>query len=193
MAVPRLIEVSSDGKLTITPEALMIKEFKAVWNKYKDKNKANEELAFIYWMAYYNSVYDVYLTEKEKVEAIKADVISDKNWNPSEITKAAIDKFKELQMTFSIAFLESAKEGALKIRQFYHDVNLNERSKSGGVIWKPTDISKAIGDSINTLEALEKWQERAKKEEDLGDSKIKGGGRAGIFEDESTATWLKDE
>ena len=189
----RLLEVNSEGILTITPEALMIKEFKAVWNKYKDKNKAYEELAFIYWMGYYNSVYDVYTTEKEKVEAIKKDVISDNKWQPTEITKAAIDKFNELQRTFSMAFLEAAKEGALKIREFYHNVNLNERNKSGGVIWKPADISKAIGDSVHILESLEKWEERIKKEEELQDSKIKGGGRAGIFEDEGTATWLKDD
>lgn len=193
MAVPRLLEVTSDGTLNITPEALMIKEFKAVWNKYKDKNKASEELAFIYWMAYYKSVYDVYLSEREKMDAIKEDVISDKKWEPTEITKAAIDKFKELQMTFSMAFLESAKEGALKIRQFYHDVNLNERTKSGGVIWKPSDITNAVAKSVDILEALSKWEERAKKEEELGDSKIKGGGKAGAFEDESSAVWLKDE
>ena len=193
MAVVRLIEVSSDGIITIAPEALVIKEFKAVWNKYKNKNQAVEEFGFIHWMAYYNSIYDIYTSEIEKIEAIKSDIITDKNWQPTEITKEAIDKYRDLQRTFSMAFLEAAKEGAIKIRDFFGKVDLNERSKSGGVIWKPTDITNAISKSIDVLESLEKWEERVKKEEDLSDSKIKGGGKAGIFEDESTAIWLKDE
>jgi len=191
--IVRLIEVGDDGNLNVTPEALMIKDFKNVWDKHKDKNKSLEELSYIYWMAYYNSVYDVYLTIEEKKEAIRADVITDPKWKADAITQAAIDKFVELQRTFAIAFLESAKEGALKIRQFYHDVNLNERSKSGGVIWKPVDITNAISKSIDILESLEKWENRVRKEEELHDSKIKGGGKTGIFENEDTATWLEEE
>jgi hypothetical protein len=191
--IVRLIEVGSDGNLTVTPEALMIKDFKNVWDKYKDKKKSLEELSYIYWMAYYNSVYDVYLSIEEKKEAIKGDVITDPNWKPDARTENAILKFTELQRTFSMAFLESAKMGAIKIRKYFEDVDLTERNRAGSPVYKPVDITNAITKSIDVLESLEKWSERVKKEEELTDSKIKGGGRAGIFEDESTATWLKDE
>ena len=158
--IVRLMEVDSNGNLNITPEALMIREFRNVWEKYSDKKQALEELAYVYWMAYYNSTYDVYLSIEEKKAAIKADIITDPLWMPDELTEAAIQKFSLLQRTFAMAFLEAAKEGALKIRKFYKDVDLNERSKNGGVIYKPTDISKAIKESIDILESLEKWQER---------------------------------
>jgi hypothetical protein len=144
-------------------------------------------------MAYYNSVYDVYVSYQEKKEAVKGDVISDKLWEPDDITIAAIKKFHDLQRTFSMAFLESAKVGAIKIRQYFESVDLSERTKGGAVVYKPTDITNAISRSIDVLESLEKWAERVKKEEELSDSRIKGGGKAGLFENESDAIWLKSE
>jgi len=191
MPAIRLLEIGNDNSLKIAPEALMIKEFKKIWDKYKDKGKALEELAYVYWMAYYNSVYDVYLTEEEKKQAIIHDVITTKGWKADGATEAAIEKFGQLQRTFSMAFLESAKAAAIKIRVFFETVDYNARNKSGGPVWKPKEIMSAISESLNVLNALEKWQERARKEEDLGDARIKGGGKVGIFEDETTAKWIE--
>ena len=189
----KVLEIASDGKLTITPEALMIKELRAVWERDKtpSKKRAREELAFIFWKGYYDSVYDIYATEAEKDEAITTDVITMPKWKPDDKIKAAVDKFVELQRTFAMAFLDSVMVSARQMKGYFEKIDLNERDKSGKPVWKATDLVNTVSKSIEIIEAIDKWKERARKELELKESKIRGGGQAGVFEDPERATWIK--
>ena len=53
----------SDNKILPTPETLLIKEFENIWNRDKTKTKdiALKELAYIYFISDYKSIYNNYL------------------------------------------------------------------------------------------------------------------------------------
>jgi hypothetical protein len=190
----KILEIDQKGNLVVTPEALMIKEFKAIWDRDTNKNKVNalEELSFVFWKGYYDTIYDKYSSNKEKDEAITNDVITQKGWKPDTVIDAAVDKYIEVQETFSMAFLNSAMVAAKQMKQYFETVKLEERDKNGKPVWKPQDLTGAVVKSVEIIEAIEKWKERARKELELKDSKIRGGGIVGVFEDPSTASWLDD-
>ena len=65
----------------VNPEMLLIPEFKDIWDrdKSKDKGIAYKELAFVYFLADYKSVYTAYSPE-EREDKIKQDFIRDTSW-----------------------------------------------------------------------------------------------------------------
>lgn len=187
-----ILLVDDQDQIQIKPEALMIKEFKHLWerDKTKGKSKARQELAYVFWMGYYKSIYDVYEDPREKHQAVKSDIISYEDWEPDEYVRAAIEKYIQRQETFSMSFLDAAKTASNELKAFFKNVNLNATDKNGKPIYKPKDITDAIKQSAAVVESLSKWEERVKKELEIKESNIRGGGDVGPFEDADP--WNKD-
>lgn len=61
----------------IVPEMLMIKEFRDIWDRDTDTTKvrATKELAYVYFMEIFDSVYDQYAPDVKSSKIIK-DVIN---------------------------------------------------------------------------------------------------------------------
>ena len=57
-----LFELDKNGKLELAPQAILIKEFKVLWERDKSKNKkiASFELVFVYYMMHWRSPYSKY-------------------------------------------------------------------------------------------------------------------------------------
>ena len=63
-----------DGyEIKVEPEALLLKPFKKIWNRdrSKDKNRAMQELGFIYFVCDPRSDYQFLVDDNERLEAIK--------------------------------------------------------------------------------------------------------------------------
>ena len=60
-------------KVVISEEALLLKPFKTIWNrdKSKDKNRALQELGFIYFFCDPRSDYQYLIDEEEREKSIK--------------------------------------------------------------------------------------------------------------------------
>ena len=173
-----------NNKVIIHPEALLIQSFKLLWDrdKSKDKSTAMKEIAYVYFMTDFKSPYDRYDSEEKKLQ-VGADIVGNGKYTPDDKVVAAMTTYKNLQQTFSMKFLESAKVAAKELMNFFNSVDLNERTNSGGVVYKPVDITNALSQSVKVIEALDKWTEKVQKEQELTDKKITGGGIAGHFED----------
>jgi hypothetical protein len=180
----RLFDLDSNHKVVIHPEALLIQSFKVLWDKDKSKEKiqAMKELAYVYFMTDFKSPYDKY-DAKEKSFQVSNDVMGNSEYKPTELVLNAIANYKNLQQTFSMKFLESAKTAARELMRFFDTVDLSERTDKGSPIYKPADITNALSQSVKVIEALDRWTEKVQKEQELTDTKITGGGTAGYFED----------
>ena len=161
----------------IVPEMLMIKEFRDVWDRDTDPTKrvATRELAYIYFMEIFDSVYDQYALDIKSDKIVK-DVIrptkkEDFNAN-DKLILAARAKLQELQVTPTYLFYIDLKDtlgkmqGALKSLDFSKDVD-------GKVMEKFLNILKKSEDSITSLNKI---KELAIKES-TSFEKIKGGNK----------------
>ena len=173
-----------NNKVIIHPEALLIQSFKLLWDrdKSKDKSAAMKEIAYVYFMTDFKSPYDRYDAEEKHLQ-VSIDIIGKDKYTPDDQVKAAMNTYKNLQQTFSMKFLESAKVAAKELMKFFNTIDLGERTNNGAVVYKPVDITNALSQSVKVIEALDKWTEKVQKEQELTDSKITGGGTAGHFED----------
>ena len=173
----RLIDLH-EKKPIISPEALTIKEFANLWQRDKTakKERAMQEIAFIYWKYYFASPYRVY-DRAEKDKKITKDVISIPNWKPDKLVKAAGEKYEELQATPSIGLLEDAESAVMKLRGYFRTVNL--KSDSTGT------ISKNLISNLSNLDGIVKGLKNLRDQvemEQFDKKKIKGAGVIGARE-----------
>lgn len=179
----RLFDIDNNT-VTVHPEALLIQSFKLLWDrdKSKDKVKALKELAYVYFMTDFKSPYDRYDPAEKHIQ-VSADIVGDQNYKPSEEVVNAMNTYKNIQQTFSMKFLESAKRASRELMRFFDTINLDERTDKGVPIYKPSEITSALSQSVKVIEALDRWTDKVQKELELTESKITGGGVAGQFED----------
>jgi len=166
----------------ISPEALLITDFANIWNrdKTKDKSVATKELAYVYFLCDYKSIYNTYPSEI-KEERIIEDVFKGK-YKPDKLVLVAIDKFKELNNTFNMRFLQSARRALEESMAYYNNVDYTLKDTKGKFIYNIKEVTNSIKDCSGVLDTLDKLIDKVSKEQQLKESKQRGGGEGGFFE-----------
>ncbi len=168
-----------------TEECLLVKEFQEIWNrdKSKDKEKALKELSYIEFKHSYldTNPYSEY-SEDIKEHKILEDLFDDK-WVPDKVVQAAEEKYKEFRdnASVSLRYYLSNLRAAEELIDFLDTVDLQERTKGGTAVYKPTDISRALKEANDVLAALQKLKLRVQKE-NYESSKTKGNKQINTFE-----------
>ena len=180
-----LLEMNN-GVVEISPESLSINEFKKLWIRDKSKNKlkAQAELAYVYYFTDWKSPYRMYYDLKEKKEKIILDLFDGKKWEADQLVADACKKYEELTTTDSMLLLQDARSAIGKLRAYFTDVDLTERDeKSGKPIYAAKDLMMNIKQVGSVVKGMKELQEEVAKEQNISETRIKGGGRAGAFED----------
>jgi len=166
------------NRVIATPEALLIKEFKDIWedDSTRTKAKAVEEFAYVYYMADYQSVYRQYDPEI-RGERVKKDVISKKSWKPDDRIETAIKKYNELQQTASMGVLQDARVALHKIRKYFRTVDVTTDKTGRFTETLINNVSK-LGGLIKGLKTLEEMVEKEISE----DINIRGKGKLALRE-----------
>lgn len=167
-----------NNKVTFTPEALTIKEFKALWDRDVSKTKENavEDLAYVFFVTDYKSVYKAYDDEARSEKVIK-DVITQKKWTRDKAIEAAIARYDELQQTPSMGVLQDAEAALSKIRHYFRNVDVSD-DETGKATSALINNVKAIGDLLKGLQSLRELVEKEINET----TRVRGQGRLGMRE-----------
>lgn len=178
----KIFELQSNYPI-ITAEALLISAFGAVWNrdKTKDKSVATKELAYVYFKTHYKSIYNNY-PEEIREEKIIEDVFKEK-YTPDKLVLEAVEKHIELQNTFNMRFLKSARGAAEKTMKYFDTVDYSERDDKGNFVYKVKEVTAAIKDCAGIIDTLDKLMEKVSKEQQIKESKQRGSGTGGYFEE----------
>jgi len=157
-----------NGKVTVTPEALLIKAFADIWNRDNSAKKefAIRELGYIYFMCDYNSVYQSY-PEEERKERLRNDLSkhdSNRIIKLSKYCEAGIKKYKELQNTPTMDFLESVKNAMVNMTDYFNNVNFKERDSKGVPIYKPEIVTRCAKDAGGIVDSIDKLKAKIKVE-----------------------------
>ena len=152
--------------VVISPEALLIPEFKDLWDrdKSKDKLKAHREISYVYFIADYKSPYRSSLTEDKLHGVVAKDFMKDAKYKPDSNVLAAIEKYKELQKTPSMLLLDASIQTVHKLINYLQDIDLTERDKSDKPIYKPSDVTTSLKNIGGIVESLSKVRESVEKE-----------------------------
>ena len=167
-------------KLNISEEALLLKPFKEIWqrDKSKNKDKALQELGYIYFMSDPRSDYQYLVDEEERSKAIKEGEGIDSKWKPDKLVLDAITFYKSFKPT-SALLLEDTRAMIngyrLKLREITTDMSnldIKEIKDLGAVI-------KQIPSLIKDLDEAEK----ALNSELKTSGRMRGSGEKTLFED----------
>jgi hypothetical protein len=178
-------------KVVVDTELRLIPEFKALLSRDRtaDKKQAVKELSFIYFFHDHKSPYFIY-PEDERRLRVSNDTGLGKDYKPDEKVTAAIAKYLELSKTPTIQSLTSIREGLLtssrlidtlreRIESALADPLLEDIDPVVRYVTRMLEISEKLPKAIENITLLE---EKVKKEES-NDTRIKGGGKKGMFED----------
>ena len=169
-----LIELTNNV-LTIKPEALVIREFKGLWDrdKSKSKDKALQELAYVYHTTDYQSIYRNYHPSTRESK-IKLDIFGDREWTPDGMIYEAQNKYRELQTTLSMELLNDAEAGLDQLRTYFRNVNFDD-DEEGKAAKNYIANLKQIGDLIKGLKSLREEVEK----ELVNQMQLRGGATIG--------------
>jgi hypothetical protein len=193
----RLIEIK-DEMPVFNPETRMIKEFKRIIERDRGskgdhdgrkKFHATKELAFIYFYCVYDSRFDQWDGE-EKVDKIKEYLDLPDKWKIDDDIQAGIDRYKDMMWTRSLSLFLKMSEGARKLEVFIDEIDLDERTKNGGLVFSPDKLRTMIEKMPSTIKALNEAQDMIKKDQE---SKLSKKGEAlSIIDKEGAEDTISD-
>lgn len=178
-------------KVVVDTELKLIPEFKVLITRDRtsDKKQAVKEFSFIYFVHDHKSPYYIY-PEDERRLRVSRDTGLGETYQPDDKVQAAIDKYLELSKTPTIKSLSSIREGLLtssrlidslrmRIDDALADPDLEDIDPVVRSVTRMLEIAEKLPKAIENITTLE---EKVKKEES-NDTRIKGGGKKGLFED----------
>lgn len=179
-------------QVVIETEAKIIPEFRKIIVNDKDRKKrtAFKHFAFIYFMCDYRSPYSIY-PEGERKRRLLDDLSIDTAI--PDFVQQGMDKYNNLQRTPTISALKAIREGLLTSSKVINalreqiEISLDtidgEETRDVSNIMRDVkrllEVSEQLPKAIDTINSLE---EKVKKEQ-ANESKIRGGGTKGMFED----------
>lgn len=173
-----------DGyEIKVEPEALLLKPFKKIWNRdrSKDKNRAMQELGFIYFVCDPRSDYQYLVDLDTRMESVKQGEGLPNDWTPDQIVKEAMEFYSSFKPT-SALLLEDTRVAVDKLREHLKNMDFNEVDDKG----KPKYTLNTITSTIKQIPELIKGLDEAEKAvtSDIREmSKARGNHEKAIMED----------
>ena len=171
-----------DGQVVLNPESLAIPIFNTIWkrDKTKSKERANREIAYIFFMCDFNSPYMAYPSTKRR-DIILSDFMKDPKWKEDKDIKDAMSKYLEFQETHTMRLMKSAKGAVDKLTSYFENIDFLEKGENGKPLYNAKDVAINLEKVGSSVESLDKLETKIKKEIKT-DSRVRGGGDIGLYE-----------
>lgn len=169
-----------DGKVIITPEALLISPFEEIWNSDKSTGKkvATEKIKFIWFYSDSGSPYNQNYSEEVRGKHIVIDVLKDKSYKITKDMTDGCNKYVELYTRAEERLVDGAEMAIYQMDKYYRTVDFTKLGEN--------DI-KRVSDSIVALPKLVqaiKDARKAAQSDESSSNKVRGGASVGLFENE---------
>lgn len=180
----KLFILNDKYELEIDPIAYALTPFKKIWDRDKSINKkqAQNELAYIYYMADFKSDF-FEISDKEERSKQIVENLGFKFDPEDQLLKDAIKFYEERTKTKLIFLLEDAYGAIDKLRDYFKEVDLTFVDGNGKLIHDSTKLLNNIGNLNKVVEGIKALEYQVKKEQQT-DKKLRGGRDKGFFEDD---------
>lgn len=119
-------------EVRVAPEALTLKPFKKIWerDKSKSKDKALQELSFIYFYCDPRSDYQYIIDDDDRLEAVREGEGLPKSWKPDAELMKAVEFYRTFD-TPSAILLRAAMIAVDKVQDKLKNADLDEVDDKG--------------------------------------------------------------
>lgn len=167
-------------KITISEEALILKPFKDIWKRDKSstKDKAIQELGFVYFMEDPRSDYQYIVDREARKESIKEGEGLPKDWQPDSKVEEAMKFYSNFKSTATLlledtrAMIDGYRNKIRKLTEDMADMSVKESKEVGAMI-------KEIPTLVKNLDEAEKAIAREIAQSD----KVRGSLDKAVYED----------
>lgn len=162
-------------EVKVAPEALTLTPFKKLWNrdKSKSKEKATQELAFLYFYCDPRSDYQYIVDSEDRLEEVKKGQGFPEDWKPDAVLRAAIDFYSSFDTSAGI-LLKTAAKAVRKIQKTLDDLT-PEDTKS------LKDYMAAVKLVPEVASMIQEAEKKLNDESEYGEAR--GSIAKGMFED----------
>lgn len=170
-------------KVTISEEALLLKPFKALWDrdKTKNKDKALAELGYVYFMEDPASDYQ-YITDREDRSNAIIEGEGLKDWKPDKTVEEAMLFYSTFKTT-SALILEDTRYAANNLRQALRDIDLQSMDEKGRPVYTVASIISAIKQIPQLVKDLSEAEKAVAREMAASNGRVRGQRAKSLFED----------
>lgn len=160
----RLIQVEN-FELSVTPEALLIRPIRRLWNadRSERKEKFYQQMSYLYFMTDPRSSYSYILNEEERKQAVIEQEGLPSDFKPSEFLLEAMEIYKKHTITVSQKLLNDALVAANTVGTFLRTVDLKEEDDKGRPKYQVSQVTAALKNLegiVNTIQTLQKKVEQ---------------------------------
>lgn len=176
-----------DGKVEISPEAMMLLPFKTLYDKNKVKADAVKEMAYIYFMEDKSNEIGFWKIpdEKERSREVIHHIFGQTSkWKPSAYVLAAQQFYKEQLTPYASRLLESVLGAIKKTQDYLDNIDWDLKDKSEKHVYDVNKVRDLVIKMPDLEETVQRLKLRIKQEEQAeGDGK-RGQHKVGIYEGE---------
>ena len=170
--------------LTISEEAFMLKPFKDIWrrDKSKGKDRALQELAYIYFMEDSRSDYQIYVDKEERSRQVKLGEGIPESWKPDKLVTDAQEFYAGFKSEAAL-LLEDIRVAITKLREFIKTIDLSAVDDKGKPIYTLNTYTATIKQIPELITSLDEAEKSIHKEAVISD-KVRGSVEKAMFEDD---------
>ena len=174
-----------DYEVRVSPEALLVKPIRMLYNqdRSKQKEKFFQQMSYLYFMIDPRSTYAYISDPEERRAAIIEQEGLDKDFRASELLRAAMEVYEKHTITSSTKLLESTRIAvdALSEELRKTQERLQERTDKGAAVYKINDIMGSLDKVLAFIPRLQELERKVNSE--IQDNTKARGGQKAIFED----------
>jgi hypothetical protein len=168
----KIIEING-ATVKLHEGALLVPEFKELWEKNKNPI---EFFKYVYLFADYNSPYRAY-DEPQKIAALEKDL----GIQLSKPLQTAIEKYKELNYSFNMRYLQDAIHAANQTRAYFRNVDYSLLDAKGNPVYKVKEVTDALKNTLQVITTLEGLKEKVESE-NVAQNKVRAGAKINKWE-----------
>lgn len=155
----------NDYNVVVDPSMLMLKPFKALWDRdrSKDKTKAMMELAYVFFMEDSRSDYHIFADEKERGREICAGEGMPSGWKEDKAVKEARAFYSSFKSD-SVLLLEDLRAMVANLRLYLKTIDLTEVDDKGKPKYSIDSYTKTVADLNKLILSIDETEKNVNKE-----------------------------
>ena len=157
-----------DYKIFPTPEALLVKPIRKMYNSDRSKSKETfmQQLSYLYFMIDPRSPYIEIPDEDDRKKEICKQEGLPESFRPSSDLKEAMDIYERLTITSSKRLLEATRTAAEALKEELEQSRtlLAERTGKGARVTKPNDVIAVMERLLKVIPQLQDLERKVDSE-----------------------------